>query len=184
MRNFMLKYFFELLSIIWHFNPMNEWFLIQSYPDSVVLDQDYRGHSQMIHILSITTWYRESTTQCDTWSWVNTHWSVTLFRVIFNTSTEFNMAKYHTLMCINPRPSVTLWCGALLYSHHKNLTRTINFESRDIIWLLFGHTNWPFKEDLEWRSTAFIHLVQQIIITGHRLNQKWLRLEAVRRLLK
>ena len=29
-----------------------------------------------------------------------------------HTRTNFHMAKCHTLMCINPRPRVTLWCAA------------------------------------------------------------------------
>ena len=38
------------------------------------------------------------------------------------------MAKCHTLMCINPKPSVTLWCGFPLYYRSQNFFETASVQ--------------------------------------------------------
>ena len=109
---------------------------------------------------------------------VRTNKSVTLFHVNFITSTEFHMAKCHTLMCINPKLSVTLWCGAPLYGIGYT-PRTISSALPNNLllkrlWDWFFHFSCSFNSSFHFNGTIFYVDLYRIILSNQTNNTKML----------
>ena len=87
---------------------------------------------------------------------------MTLCHVKFSTSTEIYMEKCHTLMCANPRPSVTLLCVS------TNDQASLCYVEPPII--IFGRYNWELFSEKKFASIKVIkEIVDAVKQSSHLL---------------